>query len=174
LAGANNWQAPSYDPATGWLYFAFREAGDVYYKESQEYLPGKSYWGGKTVSAKDPEWGGVKAINLETGKIEWEYKLILGTISAGLLATGGGVLFAASQEGNLTAFDSHTGKNLWRFQVGAPINSSPVSYGIDGRQYIALSAGRVLYGFTLPEDEDSAQISTLKSKQSRVRNESDF
>ena len=51
--------------------FAFREAGDVYYKEHQEYDPGKPYWGGKTVSVKEQEWGGIKAINPETGKIEW-------------------------------------------------------------------------------------------------------
>jgi PQQ-dependent dehydrogenase (methanol/ethanol family) len=152
LAGATNWQAPSYDPVTGWLYIAFREAGDIYYKEHQEYEPGKSYWGGKTVAAQEREWGGVKAINPESGKIEWEYKLVASSISAGVLSTAGGVLFAGSQEGNLIALDTRTGRFLWKFQVGAPINSSPMSYAIDGQQYIALSAGKVLYSFALPEE----------------------
>jgi alcohol dehydrogenase (cytochrome c) len=152
LAGATNWQAPSYDPATGWLYIAFREAGDIYYKEHQEFELGKSYWGGKTVAAKEREWGGVKAINPETGKIEWEYKLITGSISAGVLGTAGGVLFAGSREGNLLALDSRSGKVLWRFQVGSDINASPISYAVDGQQFVAIAAGKVLYNFTLPQE----------------------
>ncbi|MCI0625653.1 MAG: PQQ-dependent dehydrogenase, methanol/ethanol family [Acidobacteria bacterium] len=162
LAGATNWQAPSYDPATGWLYVAFRESGDVYYKEDQEYEPGKPYWGGKVVSAKEREWGGVKAINPETGKIEWEYKLIAGNLSAGVLATGGGVLFVGSREGNLLALESRSGKLLWRFQVGSDINSSPMSYAIDGQQYIGISAGKVLYSFALPEDSAEAKPTISK------------
>jgi alcohol dehydrogenase (cytochrome c) len=157
MAGATNWQAPSYEPATGWFYIAYREAGDVYFKEEQEFELGKSYWGGKTVSHKEQDWGGIKAINPETGKIEWDHKLISGNLSAGVLATGGGVIFAASQEGNLIALESRTGKFLWKFQTGAPINSSPISYAIDGQQYIALSAGRVLYSFALPEQESDSK-----------------
>jgi PQQ-dependent dehydrogenase (methanol/ethanol family) len=157
LGGATNWQAPSYDPATGWLYIAFREAGDIYYKEDQKYEPGKPYWGGKVVSAKEREWGGIKAINPETGKIEWEYRLVVGNISAGVLATGGGVLFAGSREGNLLALDSRTGKLLWKFQTGADINSSPMSYAIDDQQYIGLAAGKVFYTFALPEESPEAK-----------------
>ena len=157
LAGATNWQAPSYDPATGWLYIAFREAGDVYFKEEQKYEPGKPYWGGKVINAKEREWGGIKAINPETGKIEWEYKLVAGNLSAGVLATGGGVLFAGSREGNLLALDSRSGKLLWKFQVGSDINSSPMSYAIDGQQYIGLAAGKVLYTFALPEESPEAK-----------------
>jgi hypothetical protein len=86
--------------------------------------------------------GGIKAINPETGKIEWEYKLVAGNISAGVLATGGGVLFAGSREGNLLALDSRSGKVLWKFQAGSDINSSPMSYAIDGQQYMALQPVR--------------------------------
>ncbi len=149
--GATNWMAPSYDPATGWLYIAFREFGDRYYKQAADYEPGKVYLGGKTDPGPDQEWGGVKAINPETGNIVWEQKFFLGSLSAGVLATGGGVLFAAGRDGNLIAFESRTGKPLWRFQTGAPINSSPMSYAVDGKQFIALAAGNVLYSFALPE-----------------------
>ena len=151
LDGATNWMAPSYDSGTALLYFAFREGGDKYYKEHEEFKPGKAYWGGKSVHAEEQEWGGVKAINPETGNIEWEYKFYLGTFSAGVLATGGGVVFSASAEGNLMAFDSRTGKFLWRFQTGSSISSSPMSYAVDGTQYVALSAGGVLYSFALPD-----------------------
>ncbi len=151
LWGATNWMAPSYDSNLGWLFVAFREAGDVYFKAAQEYVRGKAWWGGKTVPAPEQEWGGLKAINPETGNVEWEQKFYIGSLSAGVLATGGGVVFAAARDGNVMAFESSTGKLLWRFQTGSNIDSSPMSYAVDGRQYVALSAGAVLYSFALPE-----------------------
>jgi alcohol dehydrogenase (cytochrome c) len=149
--GATNWMAPTYHAATGWLYIAFREFGDRYYKGPADFTPGRVWMGGKTTPVEEPEWGGVKAINPDTGNIEWEYKFHLGTLSAGVLGTGGGLLFAASREGNLVALDARAGKLLWRFHTGADIQSSPMSYAVDGKQYVALSAGGVLYSFALPE-----------------------
>ena len=151
LAGATNWQAPSYDPATGWFYFTYREAGNIYVKEPQEYVAGKSYWGGKVLPPGEREWGGVKAIDPANGATRWDYKLHSGTYSAGTLATGGGVLFAASKEGSLLAFDSRTGRLLWRTNTGAEIHASPISYEAHGRQYVAIAAGSVLLSFSLPE-----------------------
>jgi len=151
LAGATNWQAPSYDPSSGWLYFTFREAGEIYVKQLQKYEPGKSYWGGKSFPGGDREYGGVKAIDSETGENKWEYRFHTGSYSAGVIATAGGVLFAASREGNFMAFDSRTGKLLWRVQTGADIHASPMSYAVNGRQYVALSAGQTLLSFALPQ-----------------------
>jgi len=162
LSGATNWQAPSYDPSTGWLYIAYREAGDVYFKEDQKFELGKYYWGGKAVAAKERDWGGVKAINPGTGKVEWDYKLVSGNVSAGVLATAGGVLFAASKEGSLLALESRTGQLLWRFQTGSEISSSPMSYAIDGQQHVALAAGKVLYTFVLPEQAADTKPAAAK------------
>ena len=69
------------------------------------------------------------------------------------LATAGGVLFASSRDGNLIALDSKTGKYLWHYQTGGNHAASPISYAIDGRQYVALTAGNVLYSFALPSNE---------------------
>jgi len=149
--GATNWMSPTYHPATGWLYITFREFGDRYYKGPADYTAGRIYMGGKTTPVEEPEWGGVKAINPETGNIEWETKFHLGSLSAGVLGTAGGLVFAASREGNLMAFDARGGKLLWRYQTGASIDASPMSYAVDGKQYVALSAGTVLYSFALPE-----------------------
>jgi len=148
--GATNWMSPSYDPETGRLFITFREFGDRYYKRQDEYKPGRVYLGGKTMPVEDQEWGGVKAINPETGNIDWEYKFYIGSLSAGVLATDGGVLFAASRDGNLVGLDKRSGKLLWQFQTGAPIDSSPISYAVEGTQFVALSAGSVLYCFALP------------------------
>ena len=150
--GATNWMSPSYDPQTGHLFVTFREFGDRYYKRHDEYKPGRVYVGGKTTPVEDQEWGGVKAINPETGNIDWEYKFFIGSLSAGVLATDGGVLFAASRDGNLVGLDKRTGKLLWRYQTGAPIDSSPMSYAVGGVQFVALSAGSVLYSFALPPE----------------------
>ena len=67
------------------------------------------------------------------------------------MATAGGVVFAGTREGNLIALESKTGKLLWRFQTGGTIASAPISYAIDGKQFISLAAGGVLYSFALPE-----------------------
>jgi alcohol dehydrogenase (cytochrome c) len=141
--------SPSYDAESGHLFITIREFGDRYYKREEQYKAGRLYVGGKTTPAEDQEWGGVKAINVETGNIDWEYKFYIGSLSAGVLATDGGILFAASRDGNLVALDKRHGKLLWRFRTGATIDSSPMSYAVDGTQFVALSAGSVLYSFAL-------------------------
>jgi len=148
--GATNWMSPSWDEDTNHFFITFREFGDRYYKRPDEYKPGRVFLGGKTTPVADQEWGGVKAINPETGNVDWEYKFFIGSLSAGVLATDGGILFAASRDGNLVALDKRSGKLLWRFQTGAPIDSSPMSYAVDGTQFVALSAGGAVYGFALP------------------------
>ena len=81
----------------------------------------------------------------------WEFKLYQGSLTAGVLATAGGIVFAASREGHLIALDARTGQFLWRFQTGAAIEASPISYAVDGKQFVAVSSGNSLYSFALPE-----------------------
>jgi alcohol dehydrogenase (cytochrome c) len=69
----------------------------------------------------------------------------------GVLATASGVVFVSTDEGNLIALDGQSGKSLWHFQTGAAIASSPMSYAVDGKQYVAVAAGNVLYSFALPD-----------------------
>jgi len=68
-----------------------------------------------------------------------------------VLATAGNVVFGAIRDGNLVALDAKSGDHLWHFQTGANIAASPISYGVDGRQFVAIAAGNVVYSFTLPE-----------------------
>ncbi len=151
LAGATNWQSPSYDPTTGWFIFTYKEAGNIYVKEDQKYETGKTWWGGRFFAPGDLEWGGVKAIDPETAATKWDYRFYSGGLGNGLLATAGGVTFVTSADGNFMTFNSKTGKLLWRTQTGADIHASPISYSVNGRQYVACSMGGVVMSFALPE-----------------------
>ena len=155
LGGGTNFQAPSYSPQTGWIYVAYHDGGGRYASGPAPYEPGRQFWGrgtGGGPPATTPEDSqGVAAIDPETGNIQWRYQLTQNSLSSGVLATAGGVLFVASREGNFIALDARTGKALWHFQAGNEIPSSPMSYAVDGKQYVAVSSAGVLFSFALPD-----------------------
>ena len=98
---------------------------------------------------------GVQGVRVDfaTGKIQWEYfppstKEALKYTYSGLLATGGGLVFGA-EGGSAFALDSDTGKELWRVFLGGDTRAAPISFTVDGRQVVAISAGRSLYLFEL-------------------------
>jgi alcohol dehydrogenase (cytochrome c) len=157
-SGGTNWQSPSYSPQTGFFYLEYSENGAQYVSAPQDPVKGREYLGrgrASTPAVRKPDEPapnfGVKALDVETGKTAWDFKLYQGSSSNGVLATAGGVLFASSRDGNLIALDARTGQHLWHYQTGAANAASPISYAIDGRQYVALSAGNVLYSFVLPQ-----------------------
>ena len=80
----------------------------------------------------------------------WHFDTI-STPTGGVLATAGGLVFAGDAEGYLIAFDAKTGNVLWRFQAGGTIIAPPISYALDGRQYIAVAAGQTMVTFALPK-----------------------
>ena len=127
-AGAANWGAPSFDGAIGLLYVSVRETCATYTSVDKEPQPGSGFTGGgETVDPKIGEPGAVRALEATTGKQRWNFPIQIGSSSTGNLATGGGVVFAASADGNLIALDARTGKYLWHYQTGAEILSSPIS-----------------------------------------------
>ena len=73
------------------------------------------------------------------------------SLTDGVLATAGGVVFGAMRDGNLVALDAKSGKHLWHFQTGTNMSASPISYAVDGRQFVAIAAGNTVYAFALPE-----------------------
>ena len=151
LGGATNWMAPSYNPQTGLFYVAVREQCDVYYAAPPKYVAGKPYWGSVFRGiTEEKEWGLLKALDPRTGEARWEFRYFRAPW-AGTLSTGGGVVFAGDEDGYLMAFDAHTGRNLWRFNTGSRLASSPMTYMVDGRQYVAMPSGAALVAFALPE-----------------------
>jgi alcohol dehydrogenase (cytochrome c) len=152
LQGATNWFSPSYSPITETLYVPVRHMGAVYYKAAAEYQPGRAYMGGgEQALAGDDAWGYVKALDVHTGDIRWEYQTLT-PLWSGVMATAGGLVFGSSNEGNFFALDAETGESLWDLQAGAPARSNPMSYEIDGRQIVVMSAGNVVFAFALPGD----------------------
>jgi alcohol dehydrogenase (cytochrome c) len=151
VIGGTNFQAPSYSPETGWVYVQSIDFGQNYVITPAEFEEGAQYLAGGARSVGDPQIAMIKAINPDTGAVEWEYQVSRISFQAGVLATGGNLVFAATSEGNLIALEATSGELLWRFQTGATMQASPMSYAVDGKQFVAVSAGQVLYSFALPE-----------------------
>lgn len=155
LGGGSNFQAPSYSPKTGWMYFAYIDASSRYSSGPATYEAGRQFWGRGSGGGFSPPGAGdsqgIQAMDPETGKVQWKFELTQASLAAGVLATAGDVVFAASREGNFIALDAQTGRALWYFGAGADIASSPMSYSVDGKQYVAVSSAGVLYSFGLPD-----------------------
>jgi alcohol dehydrogenase (cytochrome c) len=150
-AGATNWMSPTYDPQTKLFYVTAREQCDIFSTAPQPYEEGHAYYGSAYFPNDDtaPFWGALRAIDPDTGKIKWEWKHPSPTWS-GLLSTAGGLVFTGDAEGNFIVLDAATGKALWHFQCGASVYSSPMSYSLGGKQYVAVAAGSALFTFALP------------------------
>lgn len=151
LAGATNWMAPSYNPLTKLFYFAVREQCDVYYTNPPVYIQGRPYSGSVSRGVtEEPEWGLLKALDPLTGETKWDFRYFHAPW-AGTLSTAGGLIFAGDQDGYFMAFDAQTGKNLWRLNTGNPIVNSPMTYMVNGRQYVTMPSGSAVLTFALPE-----------------------
>ena len=92
----------------------------------------------------------VRALDLTTGKLMWEHQQINSRrYGAGVLSTAGGLIFATDDQGFLTALDARTGKPLWHFNTGEQISASPLTYAVNGQQYVAIAAGSNVVAFKL-------------------------
>ncbi len=149
LGGGHNWQAQAYSPQTGLLYFPSSQHCMLFYKTKQDYLDGQWYQA-STVGENEHGVGSIIAIDPATGDTKWHFDMVSGT-SAGMLATAGGLVFGSDGQGYLIAFNARTGKVLWKFQTGAPVAAPPISYAINGRQYVAVMSGQSLIAFAVPK-----------------------
>jgi alcohol dehydrogenase (cytochrome c) len=150
-AGATNWMSPTYDPQTKLFYVTAREQCDIFSTSPQPYDAGHAYYGSAYFPNDDtaPFYGALRAIDPDTGKIKWEWKHPSPTW-AGVLSTAGGLVFTGDAEGNFIALDAASGRPLWHFQCGASVYSAPMTYAVDGKQFVAVAAGSALFTFGLP------------------------
>jgi len=162
--GATNWYSPSYSPRTGLFYiptwmdtYSTYTKGDVQYKEGNQYtgrFPTMTVpalrTGPGNINQRTPQegWGAIQAFDPKSGELKWQFKMADVTDS-GVLATASDLVFAGGREGYFFALDARTGAELWRGSVGGQVSAGPMSYAVNGRQYVAISAGSALFVYAL-------------------------
>ncbi len=148
--GGTNWNSPSYSPQTKLFYVSAREIG-AYTVEGQPKVHFPDFGGGGRITLTgDDAYGAIRALDVMTGKLQWEYRM-LAPAEASTLATAGGLVFAGSNEGNFFALDAASGKLLWEFTVGGTNSESNlITYAVDGKQYLIGASGNCFVAFALP------------------------
>jgi len=151
LGGGTNFMSPSFDPTTNLFFVTARETCATYYAYDQKFKPGDQYTGGGQSRPRDQKnFGALRAIDPTTGLIKWEFRYP-SVSGSGVLTTASGVVFAGDGDGNIMAFESATGKNLWHYQLGFSMRATAgTTYMLDGRQYLLVPAGSMLTAFALP------------------------
>jgi alcohol dehydrogenase (cytochrome c) len=138
--GGSEWSAPAYSPKDGYLYVLGLHQPMLYKARHEELKPPALWLGGAFVGTGEPEYGLFTAVDLNTGKVAWQ-KRVAKPMIGGALVTAGGIVFVGTADKELLAFDTKTGRQLWRYRANAGVNAPPISYALDGTQYIAVAAG---------------------------------
>jgi alcohol dehydrogenase (cytochrome c) len=144
--GLTNFRSPSFDTKNGLFIVDAHPSWSIYFAKPAD---GAYGWAGADYDV----WGKgvIEAIDYQTGKIRWSHELGPEGSGAGVLTTDSGLTFTGDALGNFLALDSSNGKTLWHAGSGAHILSSPITYEIDGRQFVLTSSGGVMFAFALPE-----------------------
>jgi alcohol dehydrogenase (cytochrome c) len=168
VQGGTNWYSPSYSPSTGLFYLsAWENYGSVFRPAEAEYVPGRTFVGGIPASPlagtgnipgirRGPinNWtealgnGAVVAIDPRTGEQRWRFPTT-DVSSSGILTTATDLLFTASRDGYFLVLDARSGRLLWRASLGGQGANGPMSYAVEGKQYVAASSGNGLFVFGL-------------------------
>jgi len=144
-AGATNYRSPSFDPATGLLLVSAHDAYGIYFYKNDH---GAYGWAGANYSVYGRS--AIRAIDFQTGKIRWSHDIGDGAGSAGVLTTATGLAFSGDIAGNALALRTSDGTTLWHAGIGR-VGNAPITYQMDGRQFIVLGGGSALYAWALPE-----------------------
>jgi alcohol dehydrogenase (cytochrome c) len=168
-AGAKEWTHACYNPNTELLYAPVQDVGATATRRRREFKESIPYWGAGVGVDLDDMAGSISAFDPRTGEERWRWRNDI-PMCASLLTTGGNLVFGGEPTGEFNALNAETGELLWQFQCGSGHHSSPCSYSIDGRQYIAVPTGwgawnegflpgmlgaghgSALFAFALPED----------------------
>lgn len=143
VGGNNGSYTYAYSQQSKLLYIPLVESCGKMEKETAVFMNGTPFWGGGpgvTEGEDQSSWGTVTATDPVTGAIKWRYKDEYPMVG-GALVTAGGVVFTGNQSGYALALDDATGEVLWKFQTGSAVRGQPVTWKMDGRQYVALASG---------------------------------
>lgn len=156
LSGATNWMSPSYNPSTQLFYFMALDDCDIYIagKSKQTFKPGATYY--NTGTKRPPRESAQKillAFDVATGKPVWRYLQVgNGDSWGGTMTTASGLVFFGDDASEFEAVDARTGKALWHFNTGQTLHASPMSYSVNGVQYVSIASGSDLFCFALPPE----------------------
>jgi alcohol dehydrogenase (cytochrome c) len=142
--GGANWQPPSFSPATGLFYVPAARAFSVFYLYDPSDNP--QGWGGTDRGGYSESM--IQAIDYKTGTLRWSHKWE-GPARSGLLTTAGNLLFTAGPGNALVALNASTGDALWHARLNAGISNGPITYELDGLQYLIVGASDTLWAFVM-------------------------
>jgi len=150
IVGATNWYSPGYSQQTGLFYVTSFDGEQEFFKRDEDYEEGERFTGGggRYNQPMDAFHSSIRAINPATAQIEWEFP-IMPRSSAGITTTAGGIVFTGSADGYFFALDAASGEELWHISLGARVHAAPMTYAIDGEQFVTIASGNVVYTFGL-------------------------
>ena len=150
-SGGKDWEAGAYSPRTNTMYYPLRNVCARMLATTEGGGSVEVYalvWRGEIAPGTD-QVGSVYAISAETGATTWQHDQRAATMS--LVATGGGLVFGGDVNGRFRAFDDETGEILWEINLGSSVSGFPITYAVDGRQYVAVSTGTPRFLDLTPE-----------------------
>jgi alcohol dehydrogenase (cytochrome c) len=152
--GGTNWYPPSYSPKTGLFYVPTWENSSTTYikgEEPPEFHEGQTFAGlfPRPGASGEDAYGAVRAIDPKTGEKKWDYRQAAPSTEAGILTTASNVLFSGGRDGSFYALDARDGKLLWQTNLGPSVAAGPMSYMVEGKQYVSIQVGSALFTFGL-------------------------
>jgi alcohol dehydrogenase (cytochrome c) len=153
MGSSANWPSTAFNPQTGLFYVMAAESCNVFNRAEQTWVTGESFYGGGShrVPGTVPKQF-LRALDLQSGKVVWELPNVgAGSSGSGVISTAGGLVFYGDNNGAFVGVDSRTGLRVWHFDTGQPWRASPMTYEIDGKQYIAIAAGPTILTFCLTD-----------------------
>ncbi len=154
--GGTNWYNPSFSPRTGLFYIpSWENSSSTYWKGEAppEFHDGAGFAGPFPRGGQrgDDVFSTVRAIDPKTANKVWDFRLTAPSTEGGILTTATDVLFAGGRDGQFVALDARSGKLLWQTNLGLSVASGPMTYSVNGKQYVTVTAMNIVYTFGLPD-----------------------
>jgi alcohol dehydrogenase (cytochrome c) len=144
-SGATNYRSPSFDAKTGLFIVSAQDGYGIYFFKPEH---GEYGWAGADYNVAGRAF--LRAIDYQTGKIKWNHPLGDGASAAGVLTTASGLTFTGDVAGNAMALRTSDGTTLWHASIGR-MGNAPITYQMEGRQFVIFGGGSSLFAFALPE-----------------------